>query len=283
MPYTFRYKDDGLVLNADSAVLPFVDITMVAGLDQAPVRETSRVREGQDGGFMDAEFEDMRTVVLDGIVYATPDSIQQYLQQLKANWAPGRLVYPFYFDPPGVEQRVLFGKSLGMRYSWEQALRTGRTPAQFTLKCEDPTIYGSVIGGSGGMAIEATGRAYDKAFDYGYGGTVGAAGGVTVNNSGDKAVPATIRVTNVTDPVVLHDQTGRALRFTITLGDGDFLDMDLRNRSVMLNGTASRRNALLGTSRWFMLNPGTNNIRFSGTPAGTGTPTITVSARNGYR
>src|SRR5881392_2280689 len=88
--YTFQYRDNGVILNSDPVdpTDPFVDIIKVTGLDSAEYRSTERDREGQDGGFADAEFEKMRTIVLEGTVYCPTDVIESYLDSLKGNYGP---------------------------------------------------------------------------------------------------------------------------------------------------------------------------------------------------
>jgi hypothetical protein len=68
----------------------------------------------------------------------------------------------------------------------------------------------------------------------------------------------------VTNPGVEHIESGSTLRFNIIINRGSFLDIDLRNKTVVLDGSASRRFTLDPSSRWFSLQPGNNNIRFTG-------------------
>jgi hypothetical protein len=283
--YTFMFGNGGIVLNTEAtATEPFVDVEEVTGLDMAEFRVTERVREGQDGGFIDAEFENMRTVIIKGTIYGSATNLHSFLDELKADYAPSRSSKPFYFV--GDHERVVFAKSLGFNYPWSTDLRTGRIKFQIILKCEDPTVYDNhtVTSQSTGMAVIGTGRGYDKSFNYGYGAIPdGAAGAVIVSNSGNKPVPGLIRITNASMPVVQNDNNGRWLAFNITLAEGDFLDIDLRNRTVMLNGTANRRGTLKGGSRWFLLDPGITNLRFLGNPSGTSAPSMQVTHMSGYR
>src|SRR5690242_17824814 len=106
---TFVLNDTGIVLN-DSTSLPFVDIDSVKGLNSAPFRTTTRDHEGDDGGYMDAEFEKGRDIVLGGTIYADSSTIESYLDDLKENWAPSRTLIPLYFKAPGVSERFLLVK-----------------------------------------------------------------------------------------------------------------------------------------------------------------------------
>lgn len=291
--WTFRFKDDGLLLNADitydpvtGQANPFVDILNVTGLSNAPFRTTENNREGQDGGFVDAEFEQMRTIVLEGMVYANVNTVAAYLQSLKKNFGPNKTVQPFYFKEPGLNDRVVFAKSYGVNYDWTTALRTGTTPVQFQLIAEDPSIYDAEpTTATIGLSIPAGGRGYNRAYNYAY-GAASLGGMANVFNGGDKDATATIKIFGpVTDPGVYHDVTGRVLQFQMVLLTGQFLTINLRNRTVYLNDSASRRNALTNYSRWFLLSPGSNSLRFLGSDpiGGAPDPIMSVEARGAYR
>jgi hypothetical protein len=136
-------------------------------MDNAPYRETVRDHEGADGGFIDAEFEKARDIILEGSAFATVGSVETYLDSLKANYAPVTTPIPFYFKPGGVDERLIYVKPRGCRYDWEQARRTGMTNIQFLMVAEDPRFYSSVLGtsvvaygGDGGLGFGFT-RYYD--------------------------------------------------------------------------------------------------------------------------
>jgi len=90
--YTFQL-DSGVVLNTDT--LPFVDVQRVVGLDSAPYRETIRDHEGTDGGYIDAEFETGREVIVEGIAYCDVDNAETFFDSLKQNYAPVTTPIPF--------------------------------------------------------------------------------------------------------------------------------------------------------------------------------------------
>jgi len=153
--YEFQLGDTGVRLNSGSTV-PFVDISKVSGLDNAPYRETIRDHEGADGGFIDAEFEKGRDIILEGMVYGDLTNVESILDSLKLNFAPVTSPIPFYIKPGTVNERLVFVKSRGARYDWDTARRIGCTEIQFLLFAEDPRIYdanlSSVIIGFGGIA-----------------------------------------------------------------------------------------------------------------------------------
>jgi len=140
----FKLSDSGTELNT-SAAFPFVDILRCYGFDSAPIRETERDHEGVDGGFMDAEFEKGRPIMMDGEVYASAQALETYLDQLKKEWAPSPVPVPFYFRAPGQLDRVMFIKPRGLRYDWESNRRRGVVRVQFVGYAEDPRIYDAAL------------------------------------------------------------------------------------------------------------------------------------------
>lgn len=279
---TFMLDDDGVVLNTDSTSLPFVDVLRVIGLDNAPYRETERDHEGTDGGFMDAEFEKGRHVILEAEIFSDTSTMESFLDTLKANWAPSTTPLPFYFKVPGVDERVLFVKPLGCRYDWDAIRRTGRAAAQFRMFAEDSIIYSAALveteiayGGDAG-----TGFAFNLSFNFSFGPVV-APTGATISVGGTRPTPAVFVITGpITSPVITNDTLGVSLAFNITLGASDTLTIDTANRTVVLNGSLNRRNTLLQPN-WFFLQPGDNFIRYGG-GAGTGS-FLTVQHRAAWR
>lgn len=279
---TFMLSDTGVVLNTDSASVPFVDIVEVEGLDNAPYRESQRDHEGTDGGFMDAEFERGRTIILTGTAYATTETAEAYLDSLKANFAPSSSLVPFYFKAPGVDERVLFVKPLGCRYNWEQMRRTGCTRMLFRMFAEDPRLYSSTLSSSvvPFSTGATTGLSFNLGFNFGFGGAAGT-DGVFVTNEGNRPTPPVFTITGpCVSPVIRDDTYGHVLAFNITLAAGETLVIDTQYRTVKLNGTTNRRSTL-ADSDWFFLQPGDTFLRY-GADSGVGS-SLLVEFRSAWR
>ena len=278
--FTFQL-DSGPILNDDSASVPFVDIDKVVGLDSAPYRETIRDHEGTDGGFIDAEFERGRDVILEGMIYLDTNNDESYLDELKSNFAPRTAPVSLAFKPPGVDERVIFVKPRGVRYDWESVRRVGMTPAQFLMYAEDPRIYDnnllSTIIPFGGLAT--TGFAFSFGFDLSFGAVVPPAGG-TVTNNGNRPMPAVMTITGpIVNPRIINQTDSKTLNFEVTLTTGQELVIDLLNRTVTLDGANMR--STLQTPEWWLFAQGTTDILFGGT-SGTGS-TLTIEYRYPWR
>jgi hypothetical protein len=134
----------GTTLNT-SPSLPFVDITKITGLDNSDISASMHGREGAHGGYVDAEFEAQRTVVIEGNIYASNTQLESYLDKLKAEYAPTRRAKGFYFATDNGGQRVVYGKPQGLRYDKDSQRRLGIVPFQVVILCEDPRIYSTTI------------------------------------------------------------------------------------------------------------------------------------------
>lgn len=285
--YTYRLDtatSTGTVLNDDSLSFPFVDIQKVVGLDSAPYRETIRDHEGTDGGFIDAEFEKGRDIILEGLVYCDPSNVESYMDTLKLNYAPVTTPVEFHFKGPGISERLLYVKPRGVRYDIEQLRRIGITAAQFLLYAEDPRVYDAtlttVVISYGGDA--GNGFAFSFGFNLDFGGGASPAGQF-VTNSGNRPAPATLTIQGpVQNPLIANDTNGGLISFsnTLSLTGSDSVVIDLKNRTAIQNGSTNVRSKMV-TANWFMLDVGSNFIRYGGT-SGTGS-TLTVAYRNAWR
>ncbi len=279
---TFQLGDTGTVLNTDSFGLPFVDIDIVVGLDSAPYRETRREHEGTDGGFMDAEFERARDIILTGDVYANSDEMEEYLDTLKADFAPSTVLVPFYYKSPGVDERVVFVKPLGCRYDWDRMRRIGKARIQFKAFAEDPRLYDATLTSVTIPFAEGAslGFGFNLGFNFGFGGSSGS-DGVFVTNAGNRSTPPTFVITGPAETPTIRDDTyGHSLTFNISLAAGETLEVNTQYRTVLLNGSINRRSTLVEPD-WFFLEPGQTFIRYNAL-SGTGS-SMDVLFRSAWR
>lgn len=138
--YEYCFGDTGIILNSDAQGLPFVDVTDIVGLDSAPVRASTIEHMGMDGAYQDAQFMSMRTIAITGTVYDNALSPEIFLDQLRAQYAPG-VFNPFYFKHPGSPLRFINAQGGGVKYDVDTNRRLGITPVVITLFCPDPYIY----------------------------------------------------------------------------------------------------------------------------------------------
>jgi hypothetical protein len=285
--FMFQYEDGGVILNAEPFDGPFVDIKEVSGLDSAPIRDTQREREGMDGGFVESEFESARTIILTGTVYGEEATVEPFLDLLKANYAATRTNKPLYMRLPGIGIRTAYGKAQGVRYDINQLRRSGCVDVQFKVVAEDPRLYGDSYSSTASLGSgSGLGHGFNHGFPLGFGGTGQTGPSVQLIIGGNRTTGAEINIYGpVTNPSVYHEESGRTLRYNTVIGVGDVLTTNLLNRTVRLNGTANRRNTLLGVLPWFLLTPGNNTFRFSGVQHVAGPPNaaMEVITQDAYR
>jgi len=261
--FSYMLGDDGVILNPDSLVPPFVDVTNVQGFDSAPPRVTEHDHEGTDGGFVDAEFEQSRPIIIEGTVYSGEGApLEPFLDDLKMNWAPSTLPMPLYLKHPGVSERVAFVKPQGCRYASTQARRLGTAEVQFICTAEDPRIYSAELQTvpvpQGELIV--TGRGYPRGYPYGYGAPA-IANGVNIIVGGNRPTPLVISIPGPAKNMqIVNDTLGITMILDIELLAGDTMLIDTKTRSITVNG-ANRRTALREPD-WFFLYPGNNYIRF---------------------
>lgn len=269
--YCYQYEDDGIVLNGNNNApltgAPIYDVQKISGLDLNNFRTSMRVAEGMDGGTVEGEFLNPRTIVMDGILYChLDDSIEAELDRLKANFQPRKTDSPLYIKAPGVSQRVLDCKPLALRYDLDQARRYNSTTFQITLQAQDPVVYGSTTKTIYGVLSSevVNGHGFDHGYDLSFGGISSVGSQITVVNEGTKAVGAILTITGpVTGPRIVSETAGKTLALPglVVASSSDMLVIDLKRRTVKLNG-ASRRMSVRADEGWFLLQPGTNVLRY---------------------
>lgn len=269
--YSYMFTDTGVVLNDDDSSplsgAPVYDVHQITGLDLSMVRTSMKVSEGEDGGTVEAEFLDPRTITIEGTLYCTSsDSIEAYLDALKANYQPSITDKPFYMKAPGTDQRMLRCKSLGVRYDINQARRYNSTTFQIILQAQDPVVYSSTVKSfAGGLSSDVwNGHGFNHGFDLSFGGSTILGNQITVVNEGTKSVGAIITLYGpVSGPRLISETANKTLSMpglnvpTTT----DTAVIDLRKRTVHLNGV-SRRFTVDSNEGWFLIMPGTNVLRY---------------------
>jgi len=241
--------DDGITLNT-SPSLPFVDITSVEGLDSTDVRLQTHDREGLHGGYAASQFETLRTVTLEGIVYADPLNMEAYLDSLKANFAPSTVDKKLYFGTD-TGMRFVWGKSQGFKYAKDNQRGRGVVNFQVQIVCQDPRIYSPTEITTSANATDAVTNAY-----------------TVVNNPGNRDTFSRFNIFGPAETgmlIILQSGLGRMqLQYNGALAAGDLLTVDTERRTVMLNYFTNVRGnlgAFTTGTLWLPLQPGDNRFQ----------------------
>lgn len=112
-------------------------------------------------------------------------------------------------------------------------------------------------------------------------GLGGDSGGViTLVNNGNGIFYPTIRFTGpVTNPQITNETVGKYIRLTLTLAAGEYVDLDLKRKTITDNYGTNRYSTKTGN--WWFLQPGNNVIRFTADVYNTSS-LATVTYRDSY-
>jgi len=151
------------------------------------------------------------------------------------------------------------------RYSQDRAM-TFRAD----FKAQSACLFGTTLNSQQiDLPTAEGGRSFPKAYPKSY-GTVQVGGSATLNNAGTFPMSPIVRIYGPTDnPTVENYTTGKQVSLALSIADGDYIEIDMAKKTVMLNGTASRFSSLADRDFWD-LQPGGNDIRYSAQTVQTG-------------
>lgn len=114
-----------------------------------------------------------------------------------------------------------------------------------------------------GLPTAAGGLVFPVVYPASFGPSVAGGGGAAVNSGTVPTWPTATFTGPATSPAVELVETGERVTVDIVLGAGEELVVDMLTRTVVLEGTASRRSSLRAGSRWWALPPGSSTVRFA--------------------
>lgn len=259
-----RLEADGL----DPFVLSDATGFDVAVLDLGfpSIRSSSDPRADADGEDDRTTYFGARAVTLSGTVVPTAtETRQQVLDRLRAFLNPRRRPYLIYtLEETGDERRI--------RLVADQHAAPIERPgsAKVTVGWRGPdgvqeSTTEELETAAATPALEP-GRFYPRTYPLTYPASV-PVGAVVVTNAGNVTTYPVLELYGpATDPVLENVTAGAKLAFTgLSLGVGDYLEIDTRDRTIFLNGieTASRYGFVdFSVSSWFGLEPGENLVRY---------------------
>lgn len=249
--------------------------TLEGWLDSAPFRTTIEDKAATDGGWDAVPLLSSRTVTLGGVligtsqadVLATADTLNGVLtagQQLRLSvdhedvgerWSMVR--------PTGQAKLAPLGE-IAMRF-------------EVTVTAPDPLKYGAQVFGSTDLSGQTgAGLVYPRAYPLDYGVPAGQTpGSIPVGNTGTAPYWPRLRIDGpVTNPVVTCNETGDWIAYRGSLLAGQWLDVDLTVRRVLLNGVVSVRQNVSSAGGWMRIPSGGASISWA---ADTVDPAATLS------
>lgn len=142
----------------------------------------------------------------------------------------------------------------------------------------------------------STGRAYPRAYTVDSAGTpadqtddvrvYGAQGSPNtcqIYNAGNYPSPPVIYLWGPTlNPHIEIVETGEYMTFTAQLATGQYLQVNVKDKTVLLNGTVSLRGTMTFDSTWFRLLPGTSTVRYTSQLSSVGSIGATMEAYSAW-
>jgi hypothetical protein len=237
---------------------------------------TETARAWADGAWSGAEWTEAATIPLTILVRHPNPGVRgtrwwlPYQQRLAKAFAPSHTDIDLEFTvanpDTGGDTYLLRGRPRLVEHDAGTALR-GWALARAAFRCLDPVIYS---GGAAGLRSEDLGLPQSVGglcapfgAPFGVEATV-AAGRVTITACGTIATGLQLTITGpCTDPrvtLLVPGMDQQVLRYYGALAAGQFLLIDTRARTALLNGTVSRRGLMSGD--WFLLPPGDSELAF---------------------
>lgn len=281
----FQWELNGLLMGDGTAY----NFKQVDGLDLPPMRTSDVPRSSDHGAWRGLNLSSERTIT--ATVDVGPETTNAAFEAdrltLAAIMVPTQTEVPLAFMRGGVKYLVNVRPTrFAMSQTKEYMFRL--PSAVLELVASDPRIYALAQQTASTTISVATGGLSTVFTTVLATSGSSASGSVNVTNTGTFGSRPVITLTGpssgvLNTPQVTDITQGAYLSFpSLTLSPGDSLVIDTDARSIVLNGTASRRGSLGAGSTWFELPPGVaQTIAFTGGDS-SGTSTMSIAWRNAY-
>lgn len=254
----------------------------ITGWDDLPGIESANTqRANSHGSWVGNKLADERTITWEGRFSPTlPELWADQLKELRSalSLPLGTEEYPIVVRSIG-ETKLCYGAVVNRSIPMNRAYGYYGANVSVQFLCSDPRRY-SLNQNDWNLAlppVTENGLVYPLSYPLNYGEEVTSSSGSLVND-GDVITPVTLTFYGpVTNPTLLNKTTGTKLQFNIVLGATDFLAINTRTGTVMMNGVADRLYTRTATSApilSFGLMPGSNDMQVTaaswGSPASVG-------------
>lgn len=250
---------------ADNDATDFRLTSKLTGWDDAPPASSGISSRSQaDGGWDASGYYEPRVVTLEGMVeQPTPEAAAQVKDTLTA--LSPRSIHELVVDNAAVGPRSAMTRvTIPAVIEWLDDLAFTYT---MTVTAPDPLKYGSATFGSTQLssATIGTGRVWSRVWPRDWGVPPGVLpGAVALPNAGTTSYFPRLRIDGyVSNPVLTLAETGDFLRVNGSIDTGQWLDIDLANRRVLLNGKVSQRHRVTYGGNWLAVPVGGGTVTWS--------------------
>lgn len=252
----------------------------LSGLELAPIRTSGSEYAGKDGGFISGQFFGRRTIPLQGRILSDTVADHQTERKALASAFPIRRFVELLITMPDNAQYYIKAKVI--KFDMD-ITHSAASDFKVELMTEDHLIYGGGAAPDYGLKTVVV----DKLDTSGFIlpvilPIVSTAEGFTVaTNDGDEdASPIIVCNGRYTNPRIYNVTTGAVLGVNVATEAGDEMIIDMRARSITLNGVSILFYKSPTGDFWNLI-PGNNNLYLE-TSSGSDQSTVDVKFRDSY-
>ena len=173
-------------------------------------------------------------------------------------------------------ERILYGRPIVSEFNMGD-MHHGRARCRLVFQALDPRLFSTTESAVTLGLSDPGGFTFPLTFPLTF-GVSGNSDGQAVNAGTYSSDWTASIVGPVTDPKILHSDSGQYVEMSGTVPAGSVLLVSSADKSIILNGSP-RQSWLTLTSRWWELASGSNTIRFR---AASGTGSATISWRDAW-
>lgn len=268
------------------------NVDRVEGIRSREVRVSEFDKPLAHGAFVVAEFSRARRIIIEGALLGEPAGLEGDADDFDRVFDARVTDLPFIFRMKGADARQIFSRPVRSFLDTDLAYSQGEGRFVVELIAGDPTIYGAdnaagdgvPVGGgspsdgggektititpgeSEGLDFGGVGDGLDfggpgDGLDFGGGGS---GTGLLTNDGRNRSYPFARITGPILTPRIRNLTLDAELRLNMRINAGEFVDIDFAARTILLNGTADRYEALHEGSEWWWLEAGDNTVAFSG-------------------
>ena len=264
----YQMEYNGLLMGNDT---PY-DLVGIIGLGQPAVRELDVDRQDDHGSYPSRrELLQMRTINIEiDVIAADIEDLFNKTSALKraivVNNGIRRLDFRIAASGLGAgygDVVSVYGYVRQVTANIGEQANYSTNKVYIQIRCPDPRVYGLTLQSTEvDVASIAGGWSFPWTFPWTF-GTV-ESGTVIIDNQGNFDTPPVVVFNGpIVNPRISSVNLGRFLGFELSIATGDYLEVNFRDKTALLNGTASRYNNRVFGSSWFPLVPGVNVLQYS--------------------
>lgn len=266
-------------------------LTSHSGLDAPPYRVSSYENAGEDGGTVGAAFYGSRLVTLTGVVKAADGAGVADYNQARRNLA---YMCRIRKDSSGFPKMTPFSFTTldGVAYTFSGQIKSFQVDSDFvnhgkfflTILCPDPIVYGAAF--TSGAIVRPSGGTvsfpltFSPTFSFG----TGTGGNASVNNYGNADVWPVITLRGVgSNPYIYSASRGKNMKLNFaTTNSTDVIVIDMKNKTIVLNGSTNLLSYKDVDSDWFSIQAGVVTAIQFNTSSSSDTMTMEVTGNVAY-